>query len=160
MTVSERIMGAEAHWLMGRVMPREFLDGVGDYLHLVAPEREQHPELAEVPGRAVEHHPDAEAEHGDGRGRQDARADHAQIAHEALDSAGLPRPNDLDREHPEHEATADPGHRGDDVPEQEPVVETGCDRHRAPPRAGESRSSPNCIIVCPSGLARAGSGRR
>lgn len=40
MTVSERIMGAEAHWLMGRVMPREFLDGVGDYLHLVAPERE------------------------------------------------------------------------------------------------------------------------
>jgi hypothetical protein len=23
-TVRERVMGAEAHWLMGRVMPREF----------------------------------------------------------------------------------------------------------------------------------------
>jgi len=33
-------MGAEAHWLMGRVMPREFLDEVGKYLHHVAPERE------------------------------------------------------------------------------------------------------------------------
>ena len=40
MTVSERIMGAEAHWLMGRVMPREFLEEVGKYLHHVAPERE------------------------------------------------------------------------------------------------------------------------
>jgi hypothetical protein len=33
-------MGAEAHWLMGRVMPREFLEEVGKYLHHVAPERE------------------------------------------------------------------------------------------------------------------------
>jgi hypothetical protein len=29
MTTRERIMGAEAHWLMGRVMPREFLEEVG-----------------------------------------------------------------------------------------------------------------------------------
>jgi hypothetical protein len=40
MTVSEKIIGAEAHWLMGRVMPREFLEEVGKYLHHVAPERE------------------------------------------------------------------------------------------------------------------------
>src|SRR5262249_47730124 len=40
-TVSERIMGAEAHWLMGSVMPRQFLEEVGKYLHHVAPEREE-----------------------------------------------------------------------------------------------------------------------
>jgi hypothetical protein len=39
-TVSDTIMGAEAHWLMGRVMPREFLEEVGKYLHHVAPGRE------------------------------------------------------------------------------------------------------------------------
>ena len=40
MTVTEKILGAEAHWLMGRVMPRDFLEEIGKYLHTVAPERE------------------------------------------------------------------------------------------------------------------------
>lgn len=53
MTVGERIMEAEAHWLMGRVMPREFLDEVGKYLHHVAPEREDEL-LAATKARAEE----------------------------------------------------------------------------------------------------------
>jgi L-2-amino-thiazoline-4-carboxylic acid hydrolase len=52
-TVSERIMGAEAHWLMGRVMPREFLEEVGKYLHHVAPEREDEL-MAAIKARAEE----------------------------------------------------------------------------------------------------------
>lgn len=52
-TVGERIMEAEAHWLMGRVMPREFLDEVGKYLHHVAPEREDEL-LAATKARAEE----------------------------------------------------------------------------------------------------------
>lgn len=39
MTVGEKILGAEAHWMMGRVMPRQFLDGIGEYLDLEASER-------------------------------------------------------------------------------------------------------------------------
>jgi hypothetical protein len=39
MAVGDKILGAEAHWLMGRVMPRMFLDGIGEYLDLEAPER-------------------------------------------------------------------------------------------------------------------------
>ena len=40
MSLGKKFLGAESHWLMGRVMPREFLDGVGKYLHHVSPERE------------------------------------------------------------------------------------------------------------------------
>ena len=39
MTVGEKILGAEAHWMMGRVMLRQFLDGIGEYLDLEASER-------------------------------------------------------------------------------------------------------------------------
>jgi L-2-amino-thiazoline-4-carboxylic acid hydrolase len=39
MTVGEKVLGAEAHWMMGRVMPRQFLDSIGEYLDLEAPER-------------------------------------------------------------------------------------------------------------------------
>jgi hypothetical protein len=53
MTVSEKIIGAEAHWLMGRVMPREFLEEVGKYLHHVAPEREDEL-MAAIKARAEE----------------------------------------------------------------------------------------------------------
>ena len=53
LTMSERIMGAEAHWLMGRVMPREFLEEVGKYLHHVAPERDDEL-MAAVKARAEE----------------------------------------------------------------------------------------------------------
>ena len=53
MTASERIMGAEAHWLMGRVMPREFLEEVGKYLHHLAPEREDEL-MAAIKARAEE----------------------------------------------------------------------------------------------------------
>src|SRR5690242_14904251 len=46
-------MGAEAHWLMGRVMPREFLEEVGKYIHHVAPEREDEL-MAAIKARAGE----------------------------------------------------------------------------------------------------------
>jgi hypothetical protein len=41
MSVREKILGAESRWLMGRVMAGDFLKGVGKYLHLVAPERDE-----------------------------------------------------------------------------------------------------------------------
>jgi hypothetical protein len=53
MAVGEKILGIESHWLMGRVMPREFLSGVGDYLHLVAPKREDEL-IAAIRARAEE----------------------------------------------------------------------------------------------------------
>ena len=40
MGIREKIMEADGQWLMGRVMPRELLQGIGKYLHRVAPERE------------------------------------------------------------------------------------------------------------------------
>ena len=48
-----KLMGAEAHWLMGRVMPRQFLEEVGKYLHHVAPKREDEL-LAAIKARAEE----------------------------------------------------------------------------------------------------------
>ena len=51
--VSEKIMGLEARWLMGRVMPREFLDGVDEYLEHVAPERRDEL-MAAIKSRAEE----------------------------------------------------------------------------------------------------------
>lgn len=53
MTAGEKLMGAEAHWLMGRVMPREFLEEVSKYLHHVAPEREDEL-VAAIKARAEE----------------------------------------------------------------------------------------------------------
>jgi hypothetical protein len=38
--LTDKLLGVEAHWLMGRVMPHDFLDEIGKYLHTVAPERE------------------------------------------------------------------------------------------------------------------------
>jgi dienelactone hydrolase len=35
----DKVLGAEEHWMVGRVMPRQFLDGIGEYLDLEAPER-------------------------------------------------------------------------------------------------------------------------
>ena len=35
MGVGDRILGVEGHWLMGRVIPRQFLDGVGEYQRFV-----------------------------------------------------------------------------------------------------------------------------
>jgi len=40
MTIRDRILGTESRWLMGRVMAGDFLEGISDYLRLVAPERE------------------------------------------------------------------------------------------------------------------------
>jgi hypothetical protein len=53
MAVSDKIWGAESRWLMGRVMPHKFLDGVGEYLHLVAPDREDEL-IAAIKARAEE----------------------------------------------------------------------------------------------------------
>jgi hypothetical protein len=39
MAVGDRMLAADAHWVMGRVMPREFLGGVEETLDHVAPER-------------------------------------------------------------------------------------------------------------------------
>jgi hypothetical protein len=41
MGVRERVLGAEARWVMGRVMAGDFLDGVRKSLHVVAPGREE-----------------------------------------------------------------------------------------------------------------------
>ncbi len=32
MSVGDKVMGAESQLFMGRVMPRDFLDGIGEYL--------------------------------------------------------------------------------------------------------------------------------
>ena len=37
--IGDKVMGLEAKFFMGRVMPRAFLDGVGDYLEQAVPER-------------------------------------------------------------------------------------------------------------------------
>jgi len=41
MGIRDTVLGAEARWLMGRVMASDFLEGVGKYLQIVAPEREE-----------------------------------------------------------------------------------------------------------------------
>jgi hypothetical protein len=41
MAVGVKLMGAESHWLMGRVMPRDFLKRVGEYLDDAAPKRKK-----------------------------------------------------------------------------------------------------------------------
>ena len=53
MAVGDKFLGAEGHWLMGRVMPRQFLDGVGKHLHHFAPEREDEV-MAAIKARAEE----------------------------------------------------------------------------------------------------------
>lgn len=39
MRFSQRILNAEGHWLMGRVLPHQLLEGIGSHLSLVAPGR-------------------------------------------------------------------------------------------------------------------------
>jgi hypothetical protein len=46
-------LGAESRWVMGRVMAGDFVEGVGEYLHLVAPEREDEL-MAAIKARAEE----------------------------------------------------------------------------------------------------------
>ena len=53
MSLRDRILGVESRWVMGRVMAGDFLKGVGDYLHLVAPEREDEL-MAAIKARAEE----------------------------------------------------------------------------------------------------------
>ena len=53
MSIRDRIMAADGQWLMGRVMPRDFLQGIGKYLHSVAPEREDEL-IAAIKNRAEE----------------------------------------------------------------------------------------------------------
>jgi hypothetical protein len=53
MAVGDKLMGAESHWLMGRVMPRDFLHGIGEYLDDVAPDR-KHEMIDAIKARADE----------------------------------------------------------------------------------------------------------
>jgi hypothetical protein len=53
MRIREKIMAADGQWLMGRVMPRDLLQGIGKYLHRVAPEREDEL-IAAIKNRAEE----------------------------------------------------------------------------------------------------------
>ena len=53
MSIRDRIMAADGQWLMGRVMPHDFLQGIGKYLHRVAPEREDEL-IAAIKNRAEE----------------------------------------------------------------------------------------------------------
>jgi hypothetical protein len=39
MAVGDKLLGVEGHWLMGRVLPRDFLQGIEEYLDDAAPER-------------------------------------------------------------------------------------------------------------------------
>jgi hypothetical protein len=41
MAAGDKLMGAESHWLMGRVMPRDFLKRVGEYLDDAAPDHKK-----------------------------------------------------------------------------------------------------------------------
>ena len=41
MGVGDKVLGAESHFLMGRVMPRDFLKIVGEYLDQAAPARKE-----------------------------------------------------------------------------------------------------------------------
>ncbi|GAA2888140.1 hypothetical protein GCM10010472_53100 [Pseudonocardia halophobica] len=47
------VLEQEGRWLMGRFAPRELLDGIGDYLHRAAPEREEEL-MAAIRARAAE----------------------------------------------------------------------------------------------------------
>jgi hypothetical protein len=51
MSLGERILGAESRWIMGRVMPKDFLEGISAYLQHEAPEREKEL-IAAIRGRA------------------------------------------------------------------------------------------------------------
>ena len=53
MGVGERVLGAEGYWLMGRIMPRQFLDAIGAYLDEVDAERKDEL-IAEITARAEE----------------------------------------------------------------------------------------------------------
>ncbi|HEX2371892.1 MAG TPA: L-2-amino-thiazoline-4-carboxylic acid hydrolase [Solirubrobacterales bacterium] len=53
MAVGDKLFGAEGRWLMGRVMPRQFLDTVEKYLHHFAPDREDEV-MAAINARAEE----------------------------------------------------------------------------------------------------------
>ena len=53
MSLRKRILGAESRWVMGRVMAGDFLEGVGESIHLVAPEREDEV-MAVIKARAGE----------------------------------------------------------------------------------------------------------
>ena len=53
MSLSERLVEHEGHWLMGRVAPRELLRAIGRYLHRVAPKREDEL-IAAIKARADE----------------------------------------------------------------------------------------------------------
>jgi hypothetical protein len=53
MAVKDKLLGVEGRWIMGRVLPRDLLDGVGMYLHHVAPDREEEV-VAAIKARADE----------------------------------------------------------------------------------------------------------
>ena len=53
MAVGDKLLGVEGRWLMGRVIPRQFLDGVGEYLEHFAPDRKDDV-LAAIKARAEE----------------------------------------------------------------------------------------------------------
>jgi hypothetical protein len=53
MAVGDKLLGAEGRWLMGRVIPRQFLDGVSEYLEHFAPDHKDDV-LAAIKARAEE----------------------------------------------------------------------------------------------------------
>src|SRR5436190_19842811 len=83
-------------------------------------EREPDPGLAEVPSVAVEDEPDTQAKHGDHRGCEEDRPDHAQVADESGDGIALAAAENLGREDADREEAADPDHRGEDVQDHQP----------------------------------------
>ena len=79
---------------------------------------------ARSPSLAVEDEPDPEADDGEHRRGQHERADHPQAGDEAGDRVVLAAADHECGEHAEDDEAAEPDHRGEDVQEHEPVVDS------------------------------------
>jgi hypothetical protein len=90
-------------------------------------ERPSHnPRLGELDGVAIEDHPDPGRQH-EGRGDPDHRTHDARRLREAGSILGVAGALDTSADEPEHDAAADPHRDGDDVHEEQHLVE----RHRS-----------------------------
>src|SRR6266487_1584237 len=116
-------------------------------------------ELLPPPSVAVEDEPDTQAKHGDHRGYEEERPDHAQVADESGDRIALAAAENLGREDADREEAADPDHRGEDMQEHQPVVQGGGDWHQAACRCSSSPGAALFASWCSArtdGSSRAG----
>src|SRR6266536_1082183 len=119
-----------------------------------------HPVLSEVPGLAADDHPDAETEQGEHRGAERDRADDPQAVQEALDEVGLAAQDEC-RQQADDDQAAEPDCRGEDVQEQQPLIQARRELHSqaarlCSPSAGSAACSACCSGVRVRGSRRAG----